>query len=142
MSIKDFSKKIKDFAHFEGISVHTLPDDLFLGVIIVLVAIGAFGLGRISKIEGAKQPIRIINEPAQELEAPVIQAPKSGDLGSGAQSSIPSAESLVASKSGTKYYYSWCSGAQKISAANRIYFSTKEEALARGYTPSTTCKGL
>lgn len=142
MSIKDFSEKIKDFAQIKTNSLGSLSDDLFLGLIIVLVAIGAFGLGRISKIEGSKASIRIENEPSQNADT------------FGQKSAMPintvipkqiygqANGTIIASKSGTKYYYSWCSGAQKISEANRIYFSSPEQAKSAGYAPSSTCKGL
>ena len=48
----------------------------------------------------------------------------------------------VASKSGTKYHLPWCGGAKQIKEANKIWFDTKEEAEAAGYTPATNCKGI
>ena len=135
MSIKDFSEKIKEFANTKAESLGPLSDDLFLGLIITLIAIGAFGLGRISKIEGSRAPIRIENEPAQMADG-TRGISMTTELGAQAQNDI------IASKSGRKYYYSWCSGAQKISAANRVYFSSTEQAKSAGYTPSSTCRGL
>jgi hypothetical protein len=49
---------------------------------------------------------------------------------------------IVASKNGTKYYYSWCGGASRISEKNKITFSSIEEARSLGYTPASNCKGL
>ena len=138
MSIEDFTKKIKDLTQFRPINPRPLANDLFTGLIIILVAIGAFGLGRLSRIEGSKQPIRVENRVSVQTEA-------SSQVGGQSASVIDaggSANTIVASKSGTKYYYSWCSGVQKISVANRIYFSSQEDAKAAGYTPSSTCKGL
>ena len=63
MSIKDLIEKIKGPGHFQAPELPTIKNDLFLGLIIVLVAVGSFGLGRLSKIEGTKTPIRIENEP-------------------------------------------------------------------------------
>lgn len=48
----------------------------------------------------------------------------------------------VASKNGTKYYLPACGSAARIKEENKIYFMTKEEAEAAGYSPSSTCKGL
>ena len=48
----------------------------------------------------------------------------------------------VASKSGTKYHYPWCPGAQSIKEENKIWFFTKEEAEKAGYQPASNCKGL
>lgn len=145
MSIRDITEKIKGFTQIRAPRLRVLPDDLFLGLIIILVAFGAFGLGRLSKIEGAKTPIRIENEP--EVTADTfgsLAGNEKGSVGTTQTASIIGATTgqLVASKSGKKYYYPWCGGVQKIKEENRIYFASKTEAEARGYTPSSTCKGL
>ena len=62
-SIKDLVEKIKGFGGFRRPNLSTIPDDLYLVLIIILVAFGSFGLGRLSKIEGSKTPIRIENTP-------------------------------------------------------------------------------
>lgn len=61
-------------------------------------------------------------------------------------STIKNAESLaqgtstiVVSKSGTKYYYVWCSGAARIALKNRVYFATVGEAEKKGYTKASGC---
>lgn len=140
-SIQGLKEIIKGYTRNPLQKVPNIPDDLFLGLIIVLVAFGSFGLGRLSKIESSKAPVRFENIPeSQSLDAnnsnvtvlkntsPMVPPTESGEL--------------VGSKNGTKYYYSWCSGVQKISPANLIHFTSKEEAEARGYTASATCKGL
>ena len=138
MSIEDITEKIKGFTQIRSPRLRTLPDDLFLGLVIILVAFGSFGLGRLSKIEGARTPIRIENAP--EITAETFKTPKANTSQSASVIGATS-EQLVASKSGTKYYYPWCASAQKIKEENRIYFASKTEAEARGYTPSATCKG-
>ena len=145
MSIKDLLQKIKGWGSKKTLSLPTLSDDLFLGFILILVAFGAFGLGRLSKIEGSRVPIRIEN---------AVEFPKTSTSSSSAQTetaqavsviaSLPSPESsqFVGSKSGTKYYLPWCSGVKRITDANKIYFTSKEDAEARGYAPASNCKGL
>jgi hypothetical protein len=51
-------------------------------------------------------------------------------------------KNLVASKSGTKVYYVWCSGVSRIKPENKVYFDTVEEALNKGYKPASNCPGL
>ena len=131
-TIQDMLKKIKS----RGLSFRALPripDDVFLGAVIILVAFGSFGLGRLSRIEEAKTPIRIENAPETGIQGDPLDK-NTQKSGTGA--------SLVGSKNGTKYHYPWCAGAQKITEANRVYFTSKEEAVARGYTPASNCKGL
>lgn len=130
-SIQDLTKKIKGMVSEHRPNLRAIPDDLFLGLIIILVAFGSFGLGRLSKIEGSKTPVRFENIP--EATAEKVRPFSGADVTN---------TQLVASKNGTKYYYSWCSGVGKISPSNLVHFASKEEAEARGYTPSATCKGL
>ena len=142
MSIKDFAQKIKDLGSECGSNLRTISDDLFLGLIIILVAFGSFGLGRLSKIEGTKPPIRIENAP--EVSADTF----SGKVLADTQKTPPllynasSGGELVGSKNGTKYYYPWCTGVSRISPANLVHFSSKSDAEKQGYTASATCKGL
>lgn len=145
MSIKDLKEKIKGVGGFSLPPLRTLPDDLFLGLIIILVAFGSFGLGRLSKIEGAKTPIRIENGPVVTPET--FMAPEAGDgvsanIDQSASVLGATTEQLVGSKSGKKYHYPWCSGASRIAEANRVYFTSKADAEAQGYTPASNCKGL
>lgn len=51
-------------------------------------------------------------------------------------------EKVVASKTGTRYYFPWCSGASRIKTENRLEFATVALARANGYTPAKNCKGL
>lgn len=48
----------------------------------------------------------------------------------------------MASQSGTKYHFPWCSGAQRILDKNRVEFKNIKEAKAAGYTAAKNCKGL
>ncbi len=143
ISISTFVKKIKWLASFRP-TIRPLSDDLFLGLIIVLVAFGSFGLGRLSKIEDAKTLIQIENV----LEITTETLTKPIKTGEGQIATPPPAMSstsestLVGSKTGKKYHYTWCSGAQRIAEANRVYFSSKADAETRGYTPAANCKGL
>lgn len=110
-------------------------------LIILLVGVGAFGLGRLSAAE-RPAPLRIIYPGAAAAEpinnmAAVAGAPDA--------SSAPAAEGLrnfLASKNGTKYYLATCPGATRIKQENRTYFVSREAAEAAGYEPAANCPGL
>lgn len=93
--------------------------------IVVLIGLISFGLGRLSALEEAKPPISV--QTAPQLDSP--QGMYFGGL-------------IVASKSGNSYYFPWCSGAEKIAPANRIWFDSNDEARAAGYAAAKNCKGL
>ena len=117
--------------------------DVFVSVLIILVAFGSFGLGRMSKIEETKEPITI--EDISENTLPVvpknIQAAAIKTSPTSSQPT-PAGQKFVASKNGTKYYLPWCSGVDRILEANKIWFATKEEAEGRGLTPAANCLGI
>lgn len=135
-------EKIKGYAQSKLRQPPILPDDLFLGLIIILVAFGSFGLGRLSKIEGAKTPIRIENVPTEATRKDSPGVVTSTKTSQSASIIGTTGNDLVGSKNGKKYYYPWCSGVKSISPANLIHFADKNEAEARGYSPATACKGL
>jgi hypothetical protein len=107
---------------------HTYQEKLFYPLSFVCVAVISYCLGRLSLIEEKREPVLIIPPSATST---ISQSP----LGGGAAL-------LVGSKKGSKYHFPWCSGAERISDENKIYFKTKEEAQARGYTPASNCPGL
>lgn len=132
-------EKIKGIRVSNQINLRIIPDDIFFALILILVAFGSFGLGRLSKIEGAKEPVRFENI-TEAIPDTVFQKISTNKQTASIINST--GDQLVGSKNGTKYYYPWCTGVQKIAQANLIHFADKAEAEARGYTPSATCKGL
>ncbi len=46
----------------------------------------------------------------------------------------------VGSKNSTKYHYTWCKWAKKISPRNRVTFKSAKEAQDSGYVPCKVCK--
>lgn len=132
MNLTDFKEKCKS-------------DRVFIALVIILVGIGSFGLGRLSRIEAGRSGISI-EAPAAVANALNSQNETSkGNLGAGNDDFSQTTEiigQVVASKNGTKYHFPWCSGAKSISAANKIYFNSVEEARRAGYTPAANCPGL
>lgn len=116
MSLSELNKKIKPH-------INNAKNDIFIVIVIVLIAIISFGLGRLSKIRENKPPITIEN-----MQANVIKTEEKGGV--------------VGSKNGTKYHFPWCPGALRIKEENKVWFSNKEEAEKAGYTPASNCKGL
>ncbi len=113
--------------------------------VVVLVAISAFSLGRLSALEDGRESVRVLSSGATSSHqtASVIGASNGSNLGQiDAGAPINRDGSVIASKNGTKYHYPWCAGAKQISPKNLITFNSIEEARAKGYTPAANCKGL
>ena len=99
----------------------------YMAIVLLLVAISAFGLGR--------QSVEVVGE-TQIANIPTPNLPLSTTT-----ESLPSTY-YVASKNGQVYHLPHCSGAQRISEANKIIFNSKAEAEAAGLRPAANCKGI
>lgn len=143
MSIKDLPAKIKPFmakiggeiySEEQGLKIH---NDLYIVLMLVLVGTASYGLGILSSYEKSKTPIAISkNSRSESLTASVLESTQK----------IPSPTrndgEVVASKSGTKYYYPWCSGVSRIKEENKVWFKSIADAKAKGLTPAANCDGL
>ncbi|MBI5816997.1 MAG: hypothetical protein HZB09_01070 [Candidatus Yonathbacteria bacterium] len=139
--------------HLKKINPAMWPETVTTSLIIVLVAFGSFGLGRLSRIEEPKSPLEI--KANNGAEAQVVSIPFSGDLKPDTNIKSAVGQSLkvdkitvsnegfiVASKTGKKYHFPWCAGAQQIKEENKVWFASEAEAKAAGFTPAANCKGL
>ncbi len=135
-------EKIKHFIESEK-----GKDILTIGIVI-LVGLGSFGLGRMSKgnymasikanpasqtvnaISGAKMPENSLNK----VNTVTINSPKIESKQNGLKSG-----NFLASKSGHKYYPINCSAGKAIKQENKIYFNTADDAVKAGYTLSSSC---
>ena len=157
MSIKDFTEKIKPYWHEKAIpfvskvkAALDLKEDIFIALAIILVGLAGFGLGKLSVMEKTREPVTIrpaqfsaitssttknikdtannISEPAQSAKAMIAHDSAKG--------------LLVAAKTGTKYYFPWCSGASRISEVNKVWFDSYEDAQKAGLTAAANCPNL
>ena len=143
MSIKDWREKIKssqgDLRHkFHQTYTNA---NLQTTVIIILVGCSSFGLGRLSAFDEMRESVTI-EPPSSNRQVDVAQNILPSTQIKDTTEKTPTEGNIVASKSGTKYYFPWCSGANKIGKSNKVWFQTESEARAKGYTPASNCKGL
>lgn len=134
---------ISEIIHYDkdgNVEHFSLFKKLFLSIVIILTAFLSFGIGRLSVI-GKREPIRIEYDP--ELTTDNLQPTiKSSTPSVGQTASVINAlgnESVVVSKNGTKYHYSYCSGAKQIKEENKIVFKSASEAEDAGYTLAANC---
>ena len=115
--------------------------DIAIVIGFILVAIIAFGAGRLSSPEIIRNPIAI-EEPNASSSVDIlnnVSQPVSATAGESAVVSLANQTSakglFVASRGGTKYHWPWCSYGQKIKLENQIWFNSEKEAQAVGYSP-------
>lgn len=114
--------------------------DILTVIIVILVGLGSFELGRLSKENGSsgikiEYPSQNENQPAN-----AISATESSSLLQNTEIEKNSnGKTFFASSKGSKYYSISCSAGKTIKQENRVYFTTREEAQAAGYTLSSGC---
>ena len=109
--------------------------DIVTVLIVVLVGLGSFELGRLSK-ESDSSGIKI-EYPNQE--AGVLGA-DTNQVVTNSNQPRAAGKAYFASSRGQKYYSIGCSGGKTIKQENRIYFTTAAEAERAGYELSSTCR--
>jgi hypothetical protein len=122
-------------------------DLVFYSLLLVLVAVASFGLGRqsLKGVGGEVAQTGIITVDYPTLSPVVQTASVISAVGGAPEAVVPPVTvqgALVASKSGTKYHLPTCPGAKQIKPANLISFASAAEATAAGYTPAANCPGL
>ena len=119
-------------------------DRLFVAALLIAVALVSFGLGRWS---AAPRPadrapaMPAAASVAAERELQEEEAAPAAPVEAG-EPAAPAGGMYVGSKNSNKYHLPWCAGARSISEANKVWFSSKEEAEAAGYVPASNCKGI
>ncbi len=115
--------------------------DIAIVVGFVLVALIAFGAGRLSAPEIVRNPI-IIDEPSASGSVNIfgtVSQPVGATAGESAEAPLigqAAAKGLfVASKGGTKYHWPWCSYGERIKLENQIWFNSEAEAQSAGFSP-------
>ena len=121
-------------------------DSAFYTVLLLLVAVGSFGLGRqsVQEREGIAAPAVGVEAlaPAAVAQSVAKTATTSAPLAAAAPLAEPKTAAVVGSKSGKKYHLPDCPGAKRIKPENLLSFETIDAAKAAGYTPAANCPGL
>jgi hypothetical protein len=105
--------------------------DLLLIVVVVVLGVLSFGLGRLSATGTSHATV-----------AHCTYTPLPQHTSTSSPLAVPETGKYVASKNSEVYHLPWCSGAQRIADKNKIWFPTETDAVAAGYRPAANCPGL
>jgi hypothetical protein len=114
-------KKLQDFK--PDTSNSSIPAGVLVALIICCVGVSAFALGWIARGESQTPAIQ-----TSRIDFSAMQGAAAG--------------LYVGSKNSDHYHYRWCSGANRIKADNKVYFSSPQQAREAGYEPAGNCQGL
>lgn len=115
--------------------------DILTIIILILVGLGSFELGRLSKNEDTSG-VKILNMDSTDFYKQGLKTNKINNNNSEKVQGVTfdsSGKSFFASSRGSKYYSLDCSAGKTIKQENRTYFSTSSEAEKAGYTLSSSC---
>lgn len=133
MRIADLLLKIKSHEH-----------ELFHSVLLLGVALGAFGLGYFAGLERGREPVRVTfpESLAVTTTSPTSTLTSESKLPAATEvsSKQSSKQVVLASKQGSKYHFPHCPGAKQIKETNQIWFNSPAEAEAAGYTLAGNCQ--
>ena len=118
-------ESIREMARKGKVWLDKNAEEWGIPLILILVGLSAFGLGRFSASEEVRPVITI-------HEAPLASAPATLHMGG----------MYVALDTGSVYYLPWCAGAQKMALERERWFKDRESAERAGYKPAKGCKGL
>lgn len=121
---------------YEKFKSFLINDTLFMAVLISLVAVVSFGLGRQSVVRGS------FVRPAPLAPAGVIFTDAATSTRNPEISTDIVTVRVVGSRSGTKYHLPDCPGAAQIKEENKVFFDSFALAEAAGYSPAANCPGL
>lgn len=134
--IEKFAEKVKRATKTDNNEFVKLGRAVFWTLVLVLTASLSFGLGRLSKIEERREPIKIempqVSENLENVATVNLAGNKAGE--------DILTKPIVASKRGKKYHYIWCAGAKTIKEENKLFFATEIEAERAGYTLAANCQ--
>ena len=126
--------------------------EIYIAAVIILIGGASFGLGRLSVLYEIRPEVTI--ESIEDTGDTMLQVSAESAISSQSAAAIQATAvetsdgfetvggEVVGSKNGTIYHFPWCSGAKRISEANKIWFLGPKEARAAGYEPAANCKGL
>lgn len=100
-------------------------------LVVILLVFCAFLAGRLSTFMNSRPTFTYVSK---EVEERVWEEEKD------ALFAKVSTSTIVASRTGKKYYFVWCKGVANLKESNKIYFDSEDQAKKRGLTLANNCK--
>lgn len=120
---------------FQKLKPFLADDAVFYSLLLILVAVASFGLGRKSTANYSLSAPQNTEKPAIQVQTNQFQ-PQTASIGGATETK---SGAVIASKSGTKYHLPTCPGAKQIKESNKISFGSIQEAEGAGYTAAANC---
>ncbi len=132
MSIHDLADKIKGRVGIDHIKLISI-------LIIFLVGISAFGLGRLSVDQSIPKDSSMVLGASESVSNNSNTFSKNIYTNSNPINNTRAGK-YVASKNGKLYYTLNCAGVKRIKEENKVYFDSASDAEKLGLTKASSCK--
>ncbi len=116
--------------------------DTLVSLIVVATGVSAFALGYYAGKDTASSSARVVFTESNKvavLASAALAVDNESSVGDQATQN-KTKTTVFGSKSGTKYYYSWCKTGNRVKLENRVYFESGEQAEKAGRTIAANCK--
>lgn len=135
MSITDFIQKIKKIGLFLA------NKDLLMALCIICTSIVSYSLGTMEQNTQKGSAAVVFTDVPRVAAVATSLPPKNNDETSPNQdtSKAHNKTTIFASKSGTKYYFTWCKSGNRVKLENRIYYPSAAAAEKAGKTIASNC---
>jgi len=126
---------------WERIKPILADDGTFYALLLLVIGLTAFGLGRwsIAPETSTNQPASIIFSDERGGQSADGEY---SDFDESARDTGSLTGRCVGSINSDKYHLPYCSGAQRIKEENKVWFASKEDAESQGYAPAGNCPGI
>lgn len=122
--------------------VARVPDGALVAATVILASSGSFGLGLLAARESGAGDVWVEHLSMEETLPAAAVATVASPETTSPEPVMNAGGQYVASKNGERYYLPWCGGVSRIKEENKVWFSSKADAEAAGYTPAANCKGI
>ena len=120
--------------------------DVVLVVVLILVSVTSYNIGRIRAVDQARPEIKITRPIDSVFSTAEVQPQNANEV---EPESTPTPKPIVdlskievviskKSKSGV-YHFPWCSGARRIKEENKVSFASEQLAITAGYRLAINC---
>ncbi|MEN9852307.1 MAG: hypothetical protein RI996_250 [Candidatus Parcubacteria bacterium] len=135
MSITDFIQKIKKLGLF------LTSKDLLMALCIICTSIVSYSLGTMEQNTQKKSGSVVFTDvPRTAAVAATLLAVQENEIYPNQNSNTTQNKTTIfASKSGTKYYFTWCKSGNRVKLENRIYYPSAAAAEKAGKSLAANC---
>jgi hypothetical protein len=113
-------------------------EDVMISLVIIVACTSSFLLGQHSA-QNAEAVRFTMNDIPESTKIEIRNAALGIGISEQPEEKMQGKTTIFGSKNGSKYYFSWCSGASRVKLENRVYYQSEQEAKNAGRDIAASC---